>query len=96
MNANSRRILERKQQRNTESADHQGSTQIANAEVNIINGQIIKQQTRLTAAATRKTTKSVPTGTLDLSMSKKNTEENRSSFAPKLNKKSIQMTQAKR
>ena len=38
MNANSRRILERKQLRNTESADHEGSNQIANAEVNIING----------------------------------------------------------
>lgn len=73
MNANSRKILERKL-RNSESVDAPqvvGQPLVATVG-KIMNGAEVKTTEKATSriAASRKTTKSVPTGTLDLSMGK--------------------------
>ena len=64
MNANSRKILERKL-RMTETGENPSSGQGIGSKV--VDGKIVKVEvTRATKASTRKTAKSVPTEKLDL------------------------------
>ena len=83
MNANSRRILERKN-----NAQPDGAEAIVNSEM-----AAAQSTQKMSAYALRKAqlTKKVPTGTLELTIKRPNNEESESSFAPKLNKKSIQI-----
>ena len=84
MNANSRRILERRQLRSTETGKHV----VSEAGPTAAEGRKVTE---------RHTTKSVPVNTLTLKTAKKANESGEeSSFAPKINKRSMQMAKSKR
>ena len=112
MNANSRRILERKLKNTADVADG------AAGDGGIVAGQYVNSSGRAMSnvervANSRRAVKKVPTQSLDLSFSSRNkpggtgvsasvganagtSATNSSTFAPKINKRSIQIAQAKR
>ena len=106
MNANSRRILQRKLRTSSEAAaDGTVNNGDGGATGQIVNGQVTRSdRTQLNAAermaAMKKPAKKIPTQSLDLSFSSNRNQSAdavvSSSFAPKLNKKSIQIATAMR
>ena len=87
MNANSRRILERKQR--GETADDTTSRKTENLKKE--QARRIERITVTSTANQRKTTKSVPTGAVDLTK-----HEDASSFEPRINRRSVALAAKKR
>ena len=81
MNARSRRILERKQQGENRGEEGQKKPVV---------------RARVTLTSNRKTAKSVPTGSVQLNTIKDNKDGETTSFAPKINQRSIALTAKKR
>ena len=91
MNANSRRILERRNKRNTEVGPR------------IVDGEVVHEQEASPDKRDipgRRTEKAVPTNRITISSTKPvkraSEAEPASTFAPKINKRSIKLTAAKR
>lgn len=82
MNARSRRILDKKQRGEPEEKEEQK----------------IPVRARVTLTSTRKTAKSVPTGSVQLATFKNEDDggQGGSSFAPRINRRSIALTAMKR
>ena len=102
MNAMSRKILEKKLAREAEGGnDPTDDTKSAVTSV-AAGGQLTSSQRIKNAAMNRiknqsqQPAKKIPTGTLSLNASKRSGSENQTSFAPKINKKSIQIAAQKR